>query len=379
MIGVQSDALAKPLNTDVLNPEYCLTLSGASAYNLKNLTISIPLGRFVCLTGVSGSGKSTLVRDCLLPALAVRLSAQAATAEPAATVDEAAAESPDPRPRTLDPNLQTPPSGPLATLLDYLPDDAIILLSDPEALEAHAESYTEQIPEGSPFFAGWPELRGELLRRKMTVVALMEEELPGGEESGECVLPPPVPDLQLAGEKVGKWESEPDLPPPLSLSHPPTFSPAPTPSPLLTSLEAFRPIADRMPTQEVALAQRQMFFQQLASWLRQGFYVQIVCNNDGEAQRFQEVWGEMSLGEPVGQPETSADAPNLSQLSANPPSNHPNPGENRPTPGVHISSLPVHKATLPANISPLGDHKPIPAVNILFPSVHQPTPGVHIS
>ena len=100
VIGVQSDALAKPLNTDVLNPEYCLTLSGASAYNLKNLTISIPLGRFVCLTGVSGSGKSTLVRDCLLPALAVRLSAQAATAEPAATVDEAAAESPDPRPRT---------------------------------------------------------------------------------------------------------------------------------------------------------------------------------------------------------------------------------------------------------------------------------------
>jgi excinuclease ABC subunit A len=46
-----------------------LTLTGASAHNLKNLAVTIPLRRFVCLTGVSGSGKSTLQRDCLLPAL----------------------------------------------------------------------------------------------------------------------------------------------------------------------------------------------------------------------------------------------------------------------------------------------------------------------
>lgn len=46
-----------------------LRITGASHHNLKNMTVEIPLGVFVAVTGVSGSGKSSLITDTLFPAL----------------------------------------------------------------------------------------------------------------------------------------------------------------------------------------------------------------------------------------------------------------------------------------------------------------------
>ena len=46
-----------------------IKLSGATGNNLKNVTIEIPLGKLVCVTGVSGSGKSTLINETLYPIL----------------------------------------------------------------------------------------------------------------------------------------------------------------------------------------------------------------------------------------------------------------------------------------------------------------------
>ena len=50
-------------------PNRWITVKGASENNLKNLDVKIPLGLFVCLTGVSGSGKSTLAEEILYKAI----------------------------------------------------------------------------------------------------------------------------------------------------------------------------------------------------------------------------------------------------------------------------------------------------------------------
>jgi excinuclease ABC subunit A len=58
-----------------------LRLRGARGNNLKNVDLELPVGLFVCVTGVSGSGKSTLVNDTLYHAVAHNL--YGSTAEPA--------------------------------------------------------------------------------------------------------------------------------------------------------------------------------------------------------------------------------------------------------------------------------------------------------
>lgn len=50
-----------------------IILSGASGHNLKNVNLHLPLGKFVCFTGVSGSGKSSLVNGTLHPIISQKL------------------------------------------------------------------------------------------------------------------------------------------------------------------------------------------------------------------------------------------------------------------------------------------------------------------
>jgi excinuclease ABC subunit A len=70
-----------PAHRHRIDPERCLTITGATGNNLKSIALKLPVGLFVCVTGVSGSGKSTLINDTLYHAIARHL--YGSTAEPA--------------------------------------------------------------------------------------------------------------------------------------------------------------------------------------------------------------------------------------------------------------------------------------------------------
>jgi len=63
------------------DPKRLLGIEGACGNNLKDVAVDVPVGLFVCVTGVSGSGKSTLINDTLYSAAARHL--YGSTAEPA--------------------------------------------------------------------------------------------------------------------------------------------------------------------------------------------------------------------------------------------------------------------------------------------------------
>ena len=71
-----------------------LIVRNATRNNLNNLQVGIPLGRFVCLTGVSGSGKTTLARELIVPALEARLNSSRGPAVAEESTDEAPSDSP---------------------------------------------------------------------------------------------------------------------------------------------------------------------------------------------------------------------------------------------------------------------------------------------
>jgi transcription-repair coupling factor (superfamily II helicase) len=149
----------------------------------------------------------------------------------------------------------------LATLLDYLPKETLFLLCEPEQLEVHADGYAQQVPAGDAFFVSWSDFGRDLEQRGFASVGLTDADAEN-----------PQSDID---------------------------------NPKFASLDAFRPLPERPPEPQIAEAQRREFFNQLHRWLRQEYHVRVFCNNDGERQRFLEVWQEMGF-ETALQPQIGA-------------------------------------------------------------------------
>ncbi len=73
--------IAVPKKRGKVDLKKILRIKGASGNNLKNVTLDLPVGAFVCITGVSGSGKSTLINDTLYKTVAQHI--YASSDEPA--------------------------------------------------------------------------------------------------------------------------------------------------------------------------------------------------------------------------------------------------------------------------------------------------------
>ena len=157
----------------------------------------------------------------------------------------------------------------LGTLWDYCASGTIVVVCQAEQVAERAEEYASQIPELDPFFIGWDRLQTEAVARGLTVISLEETS-----DAAETIV---IPAQQMNG---------PDEDEPAALA-----------LPLFQSLEAFRPLSERAPEPPVAEAQRREFFAQLHRWLRQDHLVTVFCNNDGERQRFLEVWQDYGFGE----------------------------------------------------------------------------------
>jgi len=146
----------------------------------------------------------------------------------------------------------------IATFFDQLPGEPIVLLANPVELLAHGESYVKELSADNPFFLNMAEWETRLQRAAKSIVCFGEE------------LP-----LSFTGDVA-----QVTLP--------------------LESLETYRPLGDRPPETHIAEAQRRDFFGQLHRWQRQSYAVHVVCNNEGESQRFKEIWAEYGLGEMEG-------------------------------------------------------------------------------
>ncbi len=156
----------------------------------------------------------------------------------------------------------------LATFLDYLPLETIFLVCEPQNVSANADRYAEQVPENDPFFISWEDFKEQLTAKGMTSLELMET----AETSGDVPL--------IAEDEIPESENLPTL----------NFA----------SLDAFRPLGAHAPDPQIAEAQRREFFAQLHRWSRQGHSVHVVCNNDGERQRFGEIWKDYGFESNAG-------------------------------------------------------------------------------
>ncbi len=200
------------------------------------------------------------------------------------------------------------PTG-LATLLDYLPPETIFVFCNPASLDEHAASYAELVPPHDPFFIAWEEFQQQLAANGCTVLKLDDSAAPD-----ELLTPVSVDDGSLRPKsEISNLKFQ--------------------------SLDAFRPIVERAPDPQIVEAQRREFFAQLHRWSRQGHTVHVFCNNDGERQRFGEVWKEYGFEEVSREGNEGGEGQKKAASTPSKPSLPSPPSRDTPRLHLHLGAL----------------------------------------
>jgi transcription-repair coupling factor (superfamily II helicase) len=158
----------------------------------------------------------------------------------------------------------------VASLIDYLPASTVFIVCDPSTIEEFSETYLSQIPDEDPFSQEWADVIEQAEKKSFRIFnwsSQIDEEL---------VAPVDLDTGKLVGNEAETKG---------------------TPFPVFEDLEQYRPLDVRAPVLQVAEQQRQQFFEQMHRWLRQGYRLDVFCNNEGERDRFAEIWSELGWAE----------------------------------------------------------------------------------
>jgi transcription-repair coupling factor (superfamily II helicase) len=149
---------------------------------------------------------------------------------------------------------------------DHLPPGSLVLLFDLPELRHQARQYASLAAESPDLFLEW-EAAVAAMRTRPTVLLEVDQ--------GDILPAAPNEALPARSELTARDRLLFPLP----------------------SLEAHRPIEETARDVQVAEQQRRAFFGQLHLWLCQDQRVHVFCNNEGERQRFREIWSEYGLPE----------------------------------------------------------------------------------
>lgn len=142
----------------------------------------------------------------------------------------------------------------MGTLCDYLPDDTIWLILDPDGVEAAAERFEAVPDDDAPFIQPWSLIRQDFREGQWLELVDPDSEVDVLDGPGDAL-----------------------------------------PSVSIESLEAFRSLTGKAPEPQIAEVQRKEFFGQIHRWCRQRYRVALVLGSDGEEERFREIWREFEF------------------------------------------------------------------------------------